>query len=221
MNNRLICTKFAHDYAYYLIENGKEKTVDSSYLNPLETKLIQNDILKLPNNTSVNGTYGYYFDVNTKTLKRSVWSYDTKKDDRGYLEVQFISLDDIDSININQEFLSSLRTLLLTTYIFFEKELYSLFSIDLNSLFAVKPSNEDLELFLSLYFNFLPSSIASRIIFVNNYSEYSIKIGKSVSCKADNLSDEYKISEIEKYCLISWINNSITSFEYKTLLHLS
>ena len=119
MDNKLICTKFAHDYAYYLIENGKEKTVDSSYLNPLETKLIQNDILKLPNNTSVNGTYGYYFDVNTKTLKRSVWSYDTKKDDRGYLEVQFISLDGIDSININQEFLSSLRTLLLTTYIFF------------------------------------------------------------------------------------------------------
>lgn len=221
MNKKLLCTKFAHDYTYYLIEDNIQKTVDSSFLNSLETKLIQNDCLNLPNDAKVNGTYGYYFDTNTKSLKCGIWSYDNRKDDRGYLEVEFITLDVTDTIDINFRFLDNLKSLLITTYTYFEKELYPIFSINLDYLFKVRPKTEELEIFLKLYFSFLPSNIASRIIFIHNYAEYLINIGNSIDYKTNELSVKHSFSNIYKCCLIDWLYCSISTFEYKALLYLS
>ncbi|MCD7800545.1 MAG: hypothetical protein LUG94_04970, partial [Ruminococcus sp.] len=221
MNKKLLCTKFAHDYTYYLIEGDIKKNVDSSVLNPLETKLIRNDNLNLPTNYKINGTYGYYFDTITKDLKCGIWSYDTKKDDRGYLEVEFITLDVTDSLNVTSSFLSSLKSLLIITYTYFEKELHSIFSINIDHLFETTPKTQDLEIFLKLYFSFLPSNIASRIIVMHNYAEYSINVGKSVSCISDSPTIKSSFSNIYNYYLIDWLCCSVSTFEYKSLLYLS
>lgn len=186
----LLYTKYKLDYAYFQLENGEKRKVDAFAFSLLESKLLQIENLKLPFNSKIDGTKAFYFDTESGLLKYVVWNYAIEADARGYVESRFREVEHVDftNLNLSRELLEQLKKLLLFTYRTCSENTSAFLKFDIHALFENMSENAVLYAFLRLYYLFLPSEFANKVIFMNQYGDVTQNLGKFFSSPAHPVS---------------------------------
>ena len=214
----LLYTKYKLDYAYFLLENGERKQVDAFEFSPLENKLLQTENLNLPFDNSIDGTKAIYFEVESGTLKTVNWNYAIEADTRGYVESRFQEIENInlENLNLNPELLEKLKQLLFFTYTSCMEQASVFLKFDSNQLFEKLPEENLLYIFLKLYYFFLPTEFANKVIFINQYSDTIQNLGDFPNVNTNQI----KIKCFEEFSpyLMQLLHQSENPIEYKTML---
>lgn len=176
----LLYTKYRLDYAYFEIINQQCRQVDAFAFSLLENKLTQPEHLRLPGDSRINQTKAYYFDTESGMLKQVAWNYSVENDARGYVESRFreVRLQDSRDCLVSPALLEVLKNLLQFTYQACSEKSSVFLRIDSNQLFEDLPDPALLPWFLQLYYIFLPSEFAGRVIFINQYADTVRNLGK-------------------------------------------
>lgn len=207
-----IYTKHRLDYAYFMEENGKRTKIDAFALSRLENLMCRPEKMELPKNQSITNTHAYYFDSETQELRKAEWFYETSADDRGYVEVHFETLEEISKeVPYDSKLIERLVILLLTTY---QKSLAGdIILLNGNEIFDPMPEEEKILPFLSLYYQLLPSKQTQNIIFISQYSNFSISMGKYPK----RAEDVVNLQELPDY-LMELLHGAETLIEYRFVL---
>ena len=214
----LLYTKYKLDYAYFLLENGEKKQVDAFLFSPLENKLLQTENLNLPFDASINHTKAIYFEVESGILKFVNWNYAIEADTRGYVESRFQEIENINAEDfyLNAILLEKLKQLLFFTYTICREKSSAFLKFDINQLFTSLPEEKLLYYFLKLYYFFLPTEFANKVIFINKYSDTVQNLGAFPVCEENSISVK-DFSEFSPY-LMQLLHQSENPIEYKIML---
>ncbi|MDE7122244.1 MAG: hypothetical protein K2O42_08805 [Oscillospiraceae bacterium] len=217
----LLYTKYRLDYAYFEIVNQQRRQVDASAFSMLENKLIQPEQLRLPGDSRIDHTRAYYFDTESNALKLVQWNYSVENDARGYVESRFrevkLQTKNAPDFLCSPALLEILKQLLQFTYQACSEKSSVFLKIDSNQLFENLPNPELLPWFLQIYYLFLPSEFAERVIFINQYADTVRNLG------AFPVSPRHPIPamrpEQEHSFLMQILHETENQLEYQTMLH--
>ncbi|MDE5769178.1 MAG: hypothetical protein K2H82_07305, partial [Oscillospiraceae bacterium] len=216
----LLYTKYRLDYAYFEIVNQQRRQVDAFAFSMLENKLVQPEHLRLPGDSGIDHTKAYYFDTKSGALKLVQWNYSIENDARGYVESRFreVELQNKNSPDfmLSPALLEILKQLLQFTYQACSEKSSVFLKIDSSQLFENLPNPELLPWFLQIYYLFLPSEFAERVIFINQYADTVRNLG------AFPVSPRNPISAIcpdqVHSCLMQILHETENQLEYQTML---
>ena len=214
----LLYTKYRLDYAYFEIINHEYHQVDAFAFSMLENKLLQPESLKLPRDSKINQTEAFYFDTASGMLKIVRWNYSVENDTRGYVESRFqeVPTENFGNFVLNPDLLEILKELLLFTYQACSEKSSVFLKIDSSQLFENVPDQAILCLFLRLYYLFLPSEFAERVIFINHYAETVLNFGKFPVIQKNSIPAMRP--DQEKSCLMQILHQTENLLEYRTML---